>query len=95
VETVRYGQYSTPASIASAFGAMFSRDYLQDGLCANASGSTINFKLKGSSPFSALDITGSTTSFQLSSSGFATQVSKTVDVGTVTLTVGGAEGISH
>ena len=89
VETVRYGQYSTPASVASAFGAMFSRDYLQDGLCANASGSTINFKLKGSAPFGTLDVTGSTASFQLASSGFATQISKTVDVGTVTLTVGG------
>jgi RHS repeat-associated protein len=89
VETVRYGQYSTPASVASAFGAMFSRDYLQDGLCANASGSTINFKLKGSAPFGTLDVNGSTASFQLASSGFATQVSKTVDVGTVTLTVGG------
>jgi RHS repeat-associated protein len=94
VETVQYGQYSTPASIASAFGAKFSNDYLRAGLCAYGSGSTISFKLKGTAPFGTLDVTGSTASFQLSGSGFATQVSKTVDTGTVTLTVNGTVAAS-
>jgi hypothetical protein len=34
-ESVVYGQYSTSAAIASAFGVMFSRDYLSLGLCAH------------------------------------------------------------
>lgn len=89
VETVHYGQYSTQASIASTFGAMFSRDYLKAGLCAHATDNVITFQLRGAAAFGTLDVTGSTNSFQLSSSGFATQVSQTVDVGTVTLTVGG------
>ncbi len=46
-ETVAYGPYSTPQSIASAFAAKFSNDYLKSGLCAYASGTTITFKLKG------------------------------------------------
>ena len=88
-ETVTYGAYSTQAAIASAFGAKFSNDYLHAGLCAHASGSTITFKLKGGAAFSTLDVEGSTASFQLQGSGFATQLVKTVDTGTVTLTVGG------
>jgi RHS repeat-associated protein len=88
-ETVSYGPFSTTASIASAFGAKFSNDYLAEGLCADASGATISFKLKGSAPFGQLDVQGSTASFQLQGSGFATQVVKTADVGTVTLTVNG------
>lgn len=89
VETVVYGPYSTPASIASALGAKFSNDYLHAGLCAHASGAVITFKLKGSAPFGTLDVEGSTASFQLQDSGFATQATKNVDTGTVTLTVAG------
>lgn len=89
VETVTYGPYSTPASIASAFGAKFSNDYLNAGLCSHASGAVITFKLKGSGPFGTLDVEGATASFQLSGSGFATQAAKNVDTGTVTLTVAG------
>jgi len=89
VEAVTYGPYSTPASIASAFGAKFSNDYLHAGLCAHASGAVITFKFKGSAPFGTLDVEGSTASFQLSGSGFATQAAKNVDTGTVTLTVAG------
>jgi RHS repeat-associated protein len=89
VETVTYGPYSTPAAIASAFGAKFSNDYLRAGLCAHASGAVITFKLKGAAPFGTLDVEGSTVSFLLQGSGFATQAAKTVDTGTVTLTVGG------
>ena len=36
VETVYYGQFSTPVSVASAFADLFSRDYLPAGLRANA-----------------------------------------------------------
>ena len=89
VEAVRYGPYSTPASIASAFGAMFSRDYLQDGLCASATGALITFKLKGDATFGTLDITGSTASFQLTSSGFASAASQVADFGTVQLSING------
>jgi RHS repeat-associated protein len=88
-ETVNYGSLSTQASIASAFGAKFSNDYLHAGLCAYGSGSTITFKLRGGAAFGTLDVEGSTVSFQLHGTGFATQVVKTVDTGTVTLTVGG------
>ena len=92
-ETVRYGAFSTPASVASALAAMFSRDYLQEGLCANASGSTITLKLRGGAAFGTLDVTGSTASFALQGSGFATQVSSaTYDTGTVTLTVSNSSG---
>jgi RHS repeat-associated protein len=89
IERVQYGQFSTPASIASAFAATFSRDYLPAGLCANATGPAINFKLKGNEIFGPLDVNGSTSSFQVASSGFYNQVSKTADTGTVTLTVNG------
>jgi RHS repeat-associated protein len=95
-ETVHYGQFSSPASIASALAGMFSRDYLQAGLCAavtSAGGSTINFKLRGGAVFGPLDVTGSTTSFTMSGSGFASQESTTTpDTGTVTLTVSNLGG---
>ena len=93
VETVHYGQYSTIASIASALGGMFTRDYAQAGLSAQVlcggSTSTVTFKLQGTATFGALDVTGSTTSFQLTSSGFSSQGSSISDTGTVTLSVGG------
>jgi len=56
-ESVAYGQYSTSASIASAFGVMFSRDYLSLGLCAHAVGSTINYHLRGTVTFGTPTIT--------------------------------------
>ncbi|MBT9333387.1 chitobiase/beta-hexosaminidase C-terminal domain-containing protein [Paracidobacterium acidisoli] len=89
-ETVQYGQFSTAAAVASAFGAKFSNDYLHAGLCVHANGSVITFQLKGGAPFGALDVGGSTASFHLTSSGFASQQGTTIaDTGTVTLTVGG------
>jgi RHS repeat-associated protein len=88
-ETVNYGPFSTPTSIASAFGAKFSNDYVPGGLYAHASGNVITIVWLGTTPFGTLDVEGSTTSFQLTSSGFASQGSTLVDVGTVTLTVGG------
>jgi RHS repeat-associated protein len=90
-ETVHYGQYSSSASVASALAATFSRDYLQAGLCAavtSPGGSTINFKLRGGAAFGTLNVTGATTSFTVSESGFTSQGSSTSpDTGTVTLTV--------
>lgn len=91
-ETVQYGQFSTPASVASALGAMFSRDYTHAGLSAQVlCGATtvITFGLHGSETFGALDVTGSTTSFHLTSSGFSSQGSQVFDSGTIQLTVNG------
>jgi RHS repeat-associated protein len=72
VETVYYGQYSTPASVASQIAGQFSRDYLQSGMCANASGATVTFKLRGAgAAFGMLTVSGPGSSFLLNSSGFA------------------------
>ena len=60
---------------------------------ASVDGSTINFKLRGGAPFGTLDVTGSTASFALSESGFASQISSTTpDTGSVTLTVSNSSG---
>jgi RHS repeat-associated protein len=88
-ETVHYAQFSTPASLASALAAMFSRDYIGAGLCAHASGAVLTFVLQGSVPFGTLDIEGPGTSFQFSSSGFQSTTAAPADTGTVTLTVNG------
>ena len=68
-ETVRYDPTSTANSIASAFAAMLSRDYLKSGLCASATGNLINLKLK-TGVFQPISITGSSSSFQLIPLGF-------------------------
>jgi len=90
-ETVSPGQFSTTASIASAFAGKFSRDYEKVGLSAQVicttSKSIITFALPGG--FGAVDVTGSTTSFQMTPAGFASVISVAADSGTVTLTVGG------
>ena len=88
-ETVSYAQFSSPASIASALASMFSRDYIRAGLCANASGATITFHLKGAAVFTPIDIQGPMTSFQLAPSGWPGQSSVVADTGTLTLTVNG------
>lgn len=79
-ETVTYGPYSTTASIAAAFGGMFTRDYnstngmkAEIGLtakagCSGTSNSLITFAL-ASGTFGALGILGPTTSFNLNASG--------------------------
>jgi len=69
-ETVSYGQFSTASSIASAFAAMFSNDYLAYGLCAHASGAVITFHLKGSATFGPISVSGSSTSFSVGTSGW-------------------------
>jgi len=90
-ETVSPGQFSTTASIASAFAAQFSRDYAHAGLSAQvvcgSSSSVITFALGGTATFGAVNIPGSTTSFQMSPAGFQSVTSQVYDTGTVTLTV--------
>ncbi len=90
-ETVSPGQFSTTASIASAFAAQFSRDYAHAGLSAQvvcgSSSSLIAFGLGGTATFGTLSVTGSTTSFQMSAVGFLAVNSQVYDTGTVTLTV--------
>jgi RHS repeat-associated protein len=90
-ETVHYAQFSTPASLASALAGMFSRDYIGQGLCAHASGATITFQLTNGGTFGGLQISGPTSSFQLSGSGWSSQVS-TADSGVIALQVDGPQG---
>jgi hypothetical protein len=78
LETVNYGQYSSTASLAAALGAMFTRDYNTFGLYAKAYApntgiNVVTFQLTSSysSSFGALTITGPSTSFTFSSTGFA------------------------
>jgi IPT/TIG domain len=83
LETVNYGQYSSPASLAAALGAMFTRDYNSEfGLYAKAYApgmglNVVTFQLTNaySSSFGPLTITGPSTSFTFSSSGFASSSS--------------------
>ena len=72
-ETVAYGQYSSPAAVASAFGAMFSRDFTSK-LCAHAVGSTVLFTVKGDAVLGPVAVTGSTTSFQVDTSLWPTNL---------------------
>jgi RHS repeat-associated protein len=70
-ETIYYGQYSSPASVAASIAGQFTRDYLKNGLCAHASGSTVTFILSGSSAIGTLSTTNTNTSFYFSTAGFA------------------------
>ncbi|MBT9332955.1 IPT/TIG domain-containing protein [Paracidobacterium acidisoli] len=65
VETIGYGEFSSPASIASAIAGKFSNDYAASGLCAHAVGSTITFQLQGSATFGQLTTSQPTSSFEL------------------------------
>jgi RHS repeat-associated protein len=91
-ETVSPGQFSSSASIASAFSGKFARDYAKVLLSAKVvcgtGSSLITFQLPGTN-FGTLSVTGSTTSFQMSPTGFASSGSQIADTGTVTLTVSG------
>lgn len=69
-ETVSYGQYSSAASVASAFGALFTRDYYNDGLGAQATGSTITFKLTAGT-FGPISASDPNTSFTVGTSGWS------------------------
>jgi YD repeat-containing protein len=59
-EIVSYGQFSTPSSIASAFGAKFSNDYIASALCSHAVGVNLYFHLGTSATFATISITPST-----------------------------------
>jgi hypothetical protein len=70
-ETVTYGQFSTFASIASAFGAKFSNDYSHSGLlCTHAVGSVIYFHLNGTDTFGVPSIIDSSPSFSVAPSSW-------------------------
>jgi len=94
METIYYGQFSSPASVASQIAGVFSRDHVQDGLCASANGATITFKAKRSgAAFGMLAVSGPNSSFQLNGAGFALynyitpSSSGSVSVSTVYMTV--------
>jgi hypothetical protein len=64
-ETVTYGPFSTPASIAAAFGAMFSNSYISKGLCAHATGAEVIFQLQGTATLGAATITNGSSPFSI------------------------------
>lgn len=68
-ESILYGPYSSTASIAAALAGMFSRDYTAS-LCAHAAGSTISITSKNGADLGAISVTGSTSSFQINTSGW-------------------------
>jgi len=98
LETVNYGQYSTPASMAAALGAMFTHDYNAFGLYAKAGANgplvdpnVVTFQLTNGQTFGSLNVAGPTTSFSVSPTSGFTAATTSVDTGTVTLTVNGAQ----
>jgi RHS repeat-associated protein len=100
VEAVYYGQYSTPASVASQIAGTFTRDYLQNGLCASTSAvnpTVVTFKLRGTATFGAFRVTSPNTSFQLQGSGFTTYnwTPPVGSGGTIDTTVYMAGGVDH
>ena len=96
LEIVHYGQYSTPASLASALAAMFTRDYHRYGLYAKAGANAntdlnvVTFQLIDGQTFGSISYSLPSTSFALTPSGFASSGSVVADSGTVALTVNGA-----
>ena len=80
-QTINYGPYSTTASIAATIGASFSNAYAPRGylsaqvLCGTTT--IVQFTLKSPATFGNLTVTGSNSSFQLNSSGFASSGSRT------------------
>ena len=80
-ETVLYGTYSSPASLASGLAAMFTRDYIcvavhncTSGLGAKASGTAITFQLNNAATFgSPPTINNSSSSFSLVATTWPTQ----------------------
>ena len=91
LETVRYGQFSSPASLASGLAAMFSRDYNAFGLYAkagangNSDPTVITFQLANGSTFGPINIVDASSSFTLTASGFGSSSATVADRGTVVL----------
>jgi hypothetical protein len=69
-ETAGYGQCSTPASVSSPSGAMYSNSCVPAGLCAHADGDTISFHLKCSAAFGWAAITRPPASFSFNLSAW-------------------------
>ena len=94
-ETVAYGQFSSPSSLASALAAMFTRDYIAMGLYAkaganhNADPNVITFQLATKAAFGAIDIQVSSASFSFTPAGFGSNSSAAADQGTATLSLNG------
>jgi len=81
-ETVPYGQYSTPASLAAWLGAKFSSSYLcpgvgncLSGLGARASGSAVTLQLNNGASFGQLSITNLSASFSFNLSALTQSTS--------------------
>jgi hypothetical protein len=81
-ETVAWGAYSSPASLASGLAAMFTRDYIciavhncTSGLGAQANGATITFQLNNLAFFESPAITNPSSSFSLTPSGWQVPLS--------------------
>ena len=76
-ETVPYGQYSTPASLAAWLGAKFTSSYIcvsagncNSGLGAKANGSGITFQLNNGASFGSPTITNPSASFSFNLSSW-------------------------
>ena len=95
-ETVNYGQFSSPASLAAGLAAMFCRDYLHYGLYAKAGANAnsdlnvVTFQMTNGQAFGPISYVLPPTSFALAPSGFGSTTSVLADTGTVTLQVSGA-----
>jgi RHS repeat-associated protein len=92
IENLAYGQYSTPASIASGLAGMFSRDYVSAGLCAHANGSTISFTTKTAASLGQPGVNGSTASFSATATGGYAQGTITTIAGNGTTSYAGDGG---
>ena len=96
LETVHYGQFSSDASLASALAAMFTRDYISFGLYAKAGANSntdptvITFQLVNGSSFGAFNVTGPSTSFTFTPTGFTSTPPGVPDQGVATLLFNGA-----
>lgn len=78
-ETVNYGQFSTPASIASAFAAEFSANPVSAlprlctlGICAKADGANVIFQLESPGTFGSLTVTSPNNPFTIDQSAWPT-----------------------
>jgi len=87
-ETVSYGQFSTPASIAAGLAAQFSEDPVWErprlctlGLCAKANGAVITFQAKAPLDLGPVTVSG-TSSLTGASSSFGADTSSWIYGGT-------------
>jgi len=69
-QSVPYGQFSSPASIASTMGALISKNFMASGLCAHAVGGVVMLHLKGAVTFGPPTITNPSSSFTVQPVGW-------------------------